>query len=88
MLLPNATTGLNAVISSVALAPGDTLYMLDIGYGSVKKMLSEAAGRAGAAVVLGQVGLPVRWVGVGGSAAAQQFGSAAGQQGSRAAGQR
>lgn len=35
MLLPNATTGLNVVISSVVarLAPGDTIYSLDIGWG-------------------------------------------------------
>jgi selenocysteine lyase/cysteine desulfurase len=31
VLLPNATTGLNAVISSVKLQPGDTVYSLNIG---------------------------------------------------------
>lgn len=31
VLLPNATTGLNAVIRSVSLQPGDALYSLDIG---------------------------------------------------------
>jgi hypothetical protein len=31
VLLPNATTGLNAVISSVKLQPGDAVYSLNIG---------------------------------------------------------
>lgn len=35
---PNATTGLNVVLRSAGLGPGTALYMLDIGYGSVKKM--------------------------------------------------
>lgn len=38
----NATAGLNAVIGSVDLAPGDSIFMLDIGYGSVKKMCRAA----------------------------------------------
>lgn len=38
---PNATTGLNTVIQSLQLSPGDCVFMLDIGYGSVKKMLEE-----------------------------------------------
>eukprot|EP00878_Enallax_costatus_P024355 GHUV01025989.1.p1 GENE.GHUV01025989.1~~GHUV01025989.1.p1 ORF type:complete len:171 (+),score=47.07 GHUV01025989.1:199-711(+) len=32
VLLPNATTGLNAVISSVQLSPGDVVYSLNIGW--------------------------------------------------------
>jgi len=31
VLVPNATTGLNAVISSCGLKPGDAAYSLDIG---------------------------------------------------------
>jgi isopenicillin-N epimerase len=45
---PNATTLLNAVIFSAPLAPGDVVYSLSVGYGSVKKMLKLAAGAAGA----------------------------------------
>ena len=30
-MLPNATTGLNIVIRSCGLGPGDVVYMLDIG---------------------------------------------------------
>lgn len=42
----NATTGLNAVIGSVDLMPGDSIFMLDIGYGSVKKMCRAAVADA------------------------------------------
>ena len=45
---PNATTLLNAVIFSAPLAPGDVVYSLSVGYGSVKKMLKLAASEAGA----------------------------------------
>lgn len=38
MFVPNATTALNVVLRSAGLGPGTALYMLDIGYGSVKKM--------------------------------------------------
>lgn len=44
------TAGLSTVIASLRgrLRPGDTLFSLDVGYGSVKKMLAEAAAAAGA----------------------------------------
>lgn len=67
VLLPNATTGLNVVIKSCNLGPGDALYMLDIGYGSVKKMAqaaAEASGHGvdqGPEVVIGKVQFPIRW---------------------------
>ena len=41
--VPNATTGLNIVLQS-CLGPNDIAYMLDIGYGSVKKMLARSPG--------------------------------------------
>ncbi|WIA22809.1 hypothetical protein OEZ86_009760 [Tetradesmus obliquus] len=59
VLLPNATTGLNAVISSCKLQPGDTVYSLNIGYGSVKKMLQAACDAAGASHVVGEVTFPL-----------------------------
>ncbi|GAX74265.1 hypothetical protein CEUSTIGMA_g1714.t1 [Chlamydomonas eustigma] len=43
VFLPNATTGLNTVIKSCDLGPCDVMYMLDIGYGSVKKMAQASA---------------------------------------------
>jgi hypothetical protein len=61
--VPNATTGLNTIISSMALGPGDVLFSLNIGYGSVKKMLARAAADSGAAHVEMEVTFPLRWVG-------------------------
>ena len=52
-LLPNATTGLNAVISSVVaqLSEGDEVLILDAGYGSVSTMLRRACAQSGAVLV-------------------------------------
>ncbi|KAG1675643.1 hypothetical protein FOA52_002352 [Chlamydomonas sp. UWO 241] len=70
VLVPNATTGLNVAIQAAGLRPGDALYMLDIGYGSVKKMALAAAasvaaesvadpgGVGGLEIVVGRVALP------------------------------
>ena len=66
MFVPNATTGLNTIISSTKLAPGDAVYSLNIGYGSVKKMLARACEEAGARHVEGQVVFPTRWAQCGG----------------------
>ncbi|OQR99847.1 hypothetical protein ACHHYP_04231 [Achlya hypogyna] len=43
VLLPNATSGLNAVIQSMAatMQPGDSIYSLDVAYGAVKKLLHQ-----------------------------------------------
>jgi hypothetical protein len=70
-MLPNATTGLNIVIQSCSLGPGDVMFMLDIGYGSVKKMAQAATTAAGTSpssgrdvqgpeVVMGHVRFPIR----------------------------
>lgn len=60
-LLPNATTGLNAVMRSV-VRHGDVVFSLDIGYGGVKKMIQAACAAVGAAHVEGRVldGTPIR----------------------------
>ncbi|KAL4425559.1 hypothetical protein ABPG75_009575 [Micractinium tetrahymenae] len=60
-LLPNATTGLNTVIQSLRgrVDPGDALFSLDIGYGSVKKMLAVVAEQTGAEHVELAVQLPL-----------------------------
>jgi isopenicillin-N epimerase len=47
----NATTGCNAVLRSMAFAPGDEILVTDHGYGAVAKAAHYAAGRAGATVV-------------------------------------
>lgn len=56
-LLPNATTGLNTVLASFRrrLGPGDAVFSLDVGYGSVKKMIQVLAEETGAQAV--QVGV-------------------------------
>ncbi|EFJ40706.1 hypothetical protein VOLCADRAFT_119903 [Volvox carteri f. nagariensis] len=59
VFVPNATTGLNVAIQAAGLRPGDTMYMLNIGYGSVKKMAqaasASAAGKgAGTAAAVGE----------------------------------
>ncbi len=60
VFVPNATTGLNVVIQSMQLQRGDIVAMLDIGYGSVKKMLARSCEAAGAQLVTMQVKFPIR----------------------------
>lgn len=59
--VPNATTGINAVLAAVPFE-GDKrdVFMLDIGYGSVKKITREFSSRAGGAVHMVHVPLPLR----------------------------
>lgn len=61
-LVPNATYALTSVIRSVCsrLPPGSCAFMLDIGYGSVKKMcLVALEGRDGVRVEVGAVAFPL-----------------------------
>jgi isopenicillin-N epimerase len=53
----NATAGLNAIIASLALGPGDEFLCLSQVYGAIGNALAYHAGRAGARVV--SVALPV-----------------------------
>lgn len=55
--IPNATTGLNAVIKSVIRSPGHGCFMLDIGYGAVKKLFQDVCGEAGAPLTIHAVPL-------------------------------
>lgn len=57
--MPNATTALNTVIANVPLQRGDEVLMLDIGYGSVKKMAQAACDASGATLVQAEVPLPI-----------------------------
>ena len=54
----NATAGLNAVIASVRLAPGDELICLSQIYGAVANALRYHAERSGARVVVLPVSVP------------------------------
>src|SRR6266567_1553367 len=54
----NATAGLNAIIASLALAPGDELLCLSQVYGAIGNALSFHAGRCGAQLVSVDVPVP------------------------------
>lgn len=48
VLVPNATTALNAVVQSVPLQPGDEVLFFDCTYASVKKMVRKVCAACGA----------------------------------------
>ena len=58
VLVPNATTGLNAVASSVPLATGDEIVLTNREYGAMELLWKEIARRTGARVVVAAVSLP------------------------------
>ncbi len=54
--VPNATTGVGAIVAGISLRPGDEIVVTDHGYNTVRNIVDLAASRAGAAVR--QVTLP------------------------------
>jgi isopenicillin-N epimerase len=56
----NATTGVNAVLQSLAFSPGDEILILDRGYGGVANAVRCAARRSGARVRQVELPEPVR----------------------------
>lgn len=59
VFVDNATAGVNAVVASLALEPGDEILTSDHAYGAVRKALGYYAGRRGARVIEAPLPLPL-----------------------------
>lgn len=60
VFVPNATTGINAALTSIGLSPGDEVLVTDHAYGAVVFAAERACRRRGAELVVAPVDLPGR----------------------------
>jgi isopenicillin-N epimerase len=60
VFVPNATAGVNAVLRSAILGPGDELLLTNHTYAACRKTADYVAGRTGARVVVAQLPFPCR----------------------------
>jgi isopenicillin-N epimerase len=60
VFVPNATTGLNAVLRSIPFAPGDEVVMPDLAYGAIALAAGFATGERGATLRIVETPCPVR----------------------------